>query len=385
MPTHAAHPGASTAAHVRFTGRLLIACDRHPVWSLAVLAAVAWLPHLGAGPISWHFFRAAGELVVHGQLLDAYALRPDLQFGPLTYLAATPLSLIPGYAGSLIAMACISALGVGTLCLLHAAFPPGTTAARTRWWLAAAAATCAWGEVAFRYGHLDDALALACAAAGIYAMRRGHPLGAAVLLALSVDAKPWAAPLGVVLLTAPRGRRWPAVALWAELVAIAWLPFAAGGLHSLGAAAFAIPVEPASTLSLLNLGYSATPWWCRPAQIIVGAALAWAAVRWRSLPAAFVAVFAVRLGLDPSVKAYYDVELLLGTLLCDATLLKGRMPWLTIVAAATVYAPTYLLTGADSAHAWIRTAGLLVVTAAALGLAWAQRRQGISHQSFASS
>lgn len=366
-------------------GRLVAACDRHPVRALALLMAAAWLPHVGSGLVSWHFFRAAGAIVLDGRLLDAYAQRPDLQFGPLSYLAAAPLSLLPGPASGIAAMLCMAGLGVASFALLHAAYPPPTARARAVWWLAAAAAACAWGEVAFRYGHLDDALALAFAAGGIYALRRGHPLGAAVLLALSVDAKPWSAPLAVLLWSAESRHRWPALALWAEVVVVAWLPFAAAGLRSIGAAAFAIPVEHASTLSLLGLGYTATPWWCRPAQILLGALLAFAAVKMRSIPAAVLAVFAVRLALDPSVKAYYDVELLMASLICDVTLVKGPLPWLTIIAAATVYAPTYLLTGADAAHAWVRTVGLLAVTMGAFALAWMRRREARSHLSFASS
>lgn len=339
--------------------------QRRPVVVLAILMAAASAPHVGHAPVSWRFFRTAGRLVRDGQLAGVYAAHPELQFGPVSFLASAVFSFLPPEVGRVAAMVCMAGLGVVTLALLHRLVPADRPDVQVMWWSGAAVVCAAWAELAVRYGHLDDALALTAAVAGLVALHRGHPYATAVLLALSVDAKPWAAPLGIMLLAAGR-RRWAASAVFAVIVAAAWAPFALDGLHSLNAAGFVIPVAPGSSLTLLHAGYTHTPWWCRPAQLAVGAGLAAVAIRARSLPAAFLAVFAVRLLLDPAVHAYYDVEVLLGALACDITLTRRRVPWLTVVAAATVYAPTYLLTPFPPAHAVVRTAGLVAVAAVAL-------------------
>lgn len=377
-----ADPSATAAdAHGRTRTVVVRWCDvasrasRHPVAVLTMLTVLAWVPHAGRVPISWHFFRTAGLLVRGGHLLGVYGTHPDLQFGPVSFLASTLFSFFPPDVGRAAAMLCMAALGVVTLTLVHSLVPAGRPDAQLMWWMGAAVAVCAWSEIAFRYAHLDDALALTLATAGVVALRRGHPMAAAVLLALSVDAKPWAAPLGVVLLAAGR-RRWVAVAVFAFVVAAVWSPFVFGGLHSMNAAAFRIPVAPGSSLTLLPGGFSSTPWWCRPAQIAGGALLAWAAVRARSVSAAFLCVFAVRLLLDPGMYAYYDIEAVLGALLCDVTLLRDRIPWFTVTAAVTVYAPAYVLTGLPTVHAWVRTVGLVALIAGALFLAF--RRSGPS-------
>lgn len=351
----------------RFDG-LLAWAERHPAWTITLLMLTAAAPHATTAPISWRFFRTAGELVLSGTALDTYAAHPELQFGPITFLAAAPLSAIPGAIGSTVAVIVMLGLGVATLVLLRAAVP--ITAARAGvWWLATAVAVLAWAELAVRYGHLDDALALTLIAAALYCYRHGHAVAATVLLALSVDAKPWAVPLVAVVLLLPRRQRAPHLALWAVVVAVAWLPFLLFSLHSVNAAAFTIPIDPGSGLTLLPFSGTVTPWWCRPAQLAGGLALALVAARRRSLAGIVLATFAVRLALDPSVKGYYDVEIILATLLCDLALHRARLPWLTLTAAATVFLPTYLLTSAPVAHAWLRTAGLAGLAVAGIILA----------------
>lgn len=335
--------------------------ERWPTLTLALLMIVATVPHLTAPPISWRFFHTAGNVVLNGELLTAYASHPDLQFGPLTFLAATPFAALPNAAGSLVATAFMLALGVATLAMIRKALPITTLQTVVCWWVGAGVASLAWTELAVRYGHLDDALALTLIAAAVLAHRRGHPACVALLVALSVDAKPWAVPLVALVFLSPRRTWLPSLALWALVVVACWAPFLLDTLHSMNAAAYAIPVDQASSLTLLPFTGSTTPWWCRSAQIGIGLILALVAVRQRSIGGALMATFAVRLLLDPSVKAYYDIELLLAALVCDLTLHRGRLPWFTLLATAAVYAPTYLLTPWPVLHAWIRTIGILAL------------------------
>ncbi|MGN6198194.1 hypothetical protein [Humibacter sp.] len=318
-------------------------------------------PHLTNPPISWRFFRTAGSIVLDGNVLTAYANHPDLQFGPLTFLVSAPFAALPHPIGSTFGMVFMSALGVASLCMLRSALPITTVRAVGCWWLGAGIASLAWAELAIRYGHLDDAIALTLIAAAVLAHRLGHPVVVALLLALSVDAKPWAVPLVAVVFLSPRRTWLPSLALWGAVVGACWAPFLVDTLHSMNAAAYVIPVDQASSLTLLPFTGSTTPWWCRSAQIGIGLALALSAVRYRSIGTALLATFGARLLLDPSVKAYYDIELLLAALACDLTLHRSRLPWITLLAAVTVYAPTYLLTPMPVLHAWIRTIGILLL------------------------
>lgn len=366
------HPPSSGQRGLASVVRLL---NRHPVLALTVMSAVVAAFHVDAMPISWHFFRTAGELVLNGSVLHVYSTHPQLQFGPFTFLVATPLSLLPTPVGAVVASLLMTGLGVATLTLMFKTLALRDRRASVVWWIGAAVALVAWAELAIRYGHLDDALALAFLASALFALRRGHPAFAALLLAGSVDAKPWAVPAVALLLLAER-RLWaPLFVLWGATIAACWIPFLVTSAHMINAARFAIPIEPASTLSLLPVHTTVTPWWCRPAQLLVATGLAVVAVRWRSAAAAIAVIFAVRLGLDPSVKGYYDIELILGTVLCDLALFRGRLPWATLTAAASVYAPTYLLTGLPALHAWVRTAGLIGVTIAVLVGAHSAERQ----------
>ncbi len=364
-PQRARPPLPQTTPATRMLSRL----EARPALALSAMTALVSLLHLGTVPISWRFFHLAGSLVTSGTVLQTYSANPELQFGPLTFLVCAPLSALPWSVGRAASVVVMLVLGVVTLLLVRSVLQIDDLRSSAVWWMAAAIALVAWGELAIRYGHLDDAIALTLIAAALHAQHRSRPGTAAILLAASVDAKPWAVPLVVLLLLEER-RLWPRLlGLWTAVIAVCWLPFLIFGLHSVHAAQFSIPIEPASALALLPIVDRTTPWWCRPAQLLLGVLLSFIAVRRRSPAAAVVAFFAVRLGLDPSVKGYYDIELILGTALCDLTLHRSRLPWFTILATATVYAPTYLLTGVPQIHAWVRTVGLIAVTASSLLLA----------------
>ena len=185
------------------------------------------LPHATA----WHFFEDATDLLFSGSAgggLGLYGERPDLQFGPVSILAAVPFTLL-GSLGSWAAMVFFSALGVGVVWLLRRALGMlGTGRSWNEWHLADLLAgglfVVVWGDVAVRTAHIDDAITLAAAAAGVLAIARGRPGWVVVALAVAGAAKPWGlifAPLAAVL----PGRRLVRVGAVVALAGLTWLPF----------------------------------------------------------------------------------------------------------------------------------------------------------------
>jgi hypothetical protein len=341
--------------------RFLLIADAHPAFLLAALAVVVAIAHATSVAASWHYFALAGRLIVSPIALHTYSLHPELQFGPLTALVAAPFAALPDGVGVTAAVIAMILLGVAALAHLHRIVGPHDARTRTAWWISAVIVTIGWGEVAVRYGHLDDAVALYLLVLAVRLFTSRHPFASAIALALCVDAKPWALPFVILLLLNER-RLWvPLLATWSALVTVAWAPFFLADPQTLRAMHFTIAVEPASTLALFHVPSVVTPPWCRPAQLVVALALAGIAVAFRKWAPAILAVFVTRLMLDPSVKSYYDVELLIACALCDLTIGRSRVPWLTVIGAATVYIPSYALTASPVAHAVVRTAGLAAI------------------------
>ena len=110
-----------------------------------------------------------------------------------------------------------------------------------------------WAELAVHYAHLDDALALALLMAAIHAVARSRPLAAALLLAASAGAKPWALAFVPLLLVLPRVRWHRAAAVWLAVVVAAWLPFVLADPKTLHASGFAIPNVASSSLRALGV------------------------------------------------------------------------------------------------------------------------------------
>jgi hypothetical protein len=155
-----------------------------------------------------------------------------------------------------------------------------------------------------------------------------------------------------------------ALMAWGVGLAAAWLPFVVADPRSLLAASYRIPNVAGSALRVLGASDAMTPIWCRPAQLVLGTAVAYLMWR-RQRPAAMIlAVIAVRLLLDPATYSYYTAGLVLGTLLVDTNRAKQRwtIPWFTIAAVTMVYVPNYVHVGplaAESTHGYLRAAYLL--------------------------
>lgn len=337
------------------------------VWSYGVAAA-----HPPFHGVSWHYFVTAVHSFFSSHPLSIFALHPELQMGPLTFVVTAPFVLIiPGAAGQFAAMALMVAIGL--LAVREIRSIAADRRDQRSWLVSSLLIMSVWTELAIYWGHLDDAFALYFGLLGLRLVRTVHPFGAAVALALSVDFKPWTAPLVALLLLAPP-RRWiPLGAVWIALVAIVWLPFFIGDPSTAAALHFGIRVDPASTLHLLGVRDSTTPPWVREAQIFGGFALAALAVWRRRWASVFLIVIAVRLLLDPGTKNYYDAGLLVGAGVLDVALSRIRVPVASIIAFTLVYLPSHLLQHDPPIRGVIRTVALLAVIG--IALVWPSRRQ----------
>jgi hypothetical protein len=339
-------------------------------WAWMALWAAA---HVGNSLVSWHFVATGASLLRSGSAdagLHLYAAHPELQMGPLTFLAATPLSGLPTWLSGSVAAVLIAATGPAML-LAIARLTHLTITARQRG-LAALVLLPVWAELAVQYTHLDDALALALLVAGMLAVAERRWIPAALLLAASADAKPWALGFLPLLLVLPRDRWIRAGAVWLATVVAAWLPFVLADPMTMHVGGFAIPNAASSSLRALGVTASATPSWDRPVQVLVGCVLGAVAVRrgrWLVVPAV---VLAVRMLLDPGTYSYYTAGLVLATVLVDVGWRRTRWPWVSIGVVVGLDAVRHLgpLTPTNAALGWVRAATLVGALVVALGPDW---------------
>lgn len=339
------------------------------VWTVLWFALVE--PH---GGFSWHYLRTGGELIYERPGspdggLNLYAHHPELQMGPVSFLAAGLLNPFPEHVSQFLAAAAMSLLGLVILVVAGrsaAQYFLGTGTnhqrLRQRVLIAGLAFIPMWIEVAVRFGHLDDVLALFFTALAVRSLTRGDAAATGILLALAVDSKPTAVAFLPLLLALPK-RQWLRAGLWCVgLIAIVWLPFFLGAPHSLAAAEFVIPNQPASALRRLGVGDPVTPPWVRPAQAVAGVALGCVAV-WRGRWPAVVLIGAnVRIALDPSVYTYYTASVLLGTLLWDVIGQRRLVPWWSWIALITLYGSVFVVPD-DAARGSVRLGFVAVSTA----------------------
>jgi hypothetical protein len=342
-------------------------------WFPWVWMAVWSAAQAGHALVSWHYFTTGAALLSShgpGAGLDLYATHPQLQIGPLTFLAAAPMNGLPGWLSGSVAAVVIAAAGPALLVSLSH-FPQLMVTNRQRG-LAAAVLLPVWAELAVHYTHLDDALALVLLMAGMHALSRCRVVPAALLLAASADAKPWALAFVPLLLVLPRERWWRSALVWLAAVVAAWLPFVLADPLTLQAGRFTIPNDPSSSLRALGVTAALTPVWDRPAQLLLGIGLGALAVRrgrWLVVPAV---VLAVRMLLDPGAYAYYTAGLLLATVVLDVGWRRTRWPCVSIGVAFGLYAVRKLgpLTPTVEVLGWLRVITLLAVLVVALGPKW---------------
>ena len=320
---------------------------------------------------SWHYVMTGARVLRSPDWFALYGLHPELQMGPLTFVVAEPLSLLPKEVGRVVAAAVMAAVGLLIVREVRALVPPTSALDKRRWLLISAILLVGWLEVAVRFGHLDDVMALLCGLIALRCVRTDRLGWAALLIGLSIDFKPWAVPFAAVLLIpSGRRRRILAISVAVAVVAAAWLPFLVLDPTTIRVTRFVIHVDAASSLHLLGIAGSSTPSWSRPAQVLIGAILAVIVVRMGRWTAVILVVIAVRLLLDPATQPYYDSGLLIGAAILDFATTSGRHSWRSALATTTVvlfiYLPSYLLTDLPELRGILRTAGLLTL----LGLAF---------------
>jgi hypothetical protein len=300
--------------------------------------------HAHSAGQSWHFFAEGGRLLTSGGAaggLHLYATHPVLQMGPLALAVSAVLNMLGAGTGRVIALVAMSASGLPLLAAVWRLLPAPERLRLGRLLAGGLLFLPVWTELTTHFGHLDDVLALCLAVAAVHAVSRRHPVWAGLALAAAADAKPWAAAFVVLLLALPRRDRWPALGAFVAGVAVAWLPFVVADPHTLMAARFVIPNDYSSALRVIGVNSAGTPWWDRSAQLALGAAGGYLAVRRGRWPAVILIVLALRILLDPGVYAYYTSGVLLGTLMVDLLISRWRLPWTTAVAAALLYAARF--------------------------------------------
>lgn len=312
-----------------------------PVWPALWGWTVVWalIQVRGAGG-TWRYF-LQGEGLLFGQGpgsgLHLYAAHPELQIGPISFVAAWLIHFIGPMHGRVLAVLLMSCTGPLLLAALWRLAP--TRRAPGRLLGAGLVFLPGWALLATHAGHLDDVLALSFGVAAMSTAARRHPVLTGLLLAAAADSKPWAAAF-VALLLVFRGRSLVlGLASWAAGLAVAWLPFVLYDPHTLNAAHFTIEVARSSSLRLLGVMASATPSWDRPAQLLLGCGLAAVAVlrgRWAGVIALATAA---RVLLDPEVYGYYTSGVLLGAVAHDLIGTRHRWPVLTLAGTLTLYVP----------------------------------------------
>ncbi len=325
-------------------------------WHVALLAlwSALWYQALSRrGGLSWHFFSDGGRLLI-GQHWDqftapgglhVFASYPRLQFGPVTYAAGALMQFLGPDHGMVAAQVLMAGTGLALVYLLERTAlraRPDVTADQMR--LVTLGGGTAflpiWMILSVRFAHLDDVLALTFATLAVWALVAGKGALTGVFLALSASSKPWALAFLPLLLAVPPGPRLRAAGWAAGLMALAWGPFVLADRDAFDVVGFSISNVPGSGLRALGLDNPTTPSWDRPAQLLVGGALAAAAAMRRRWPAVVILASAARVALDPNTYLYYAAGIVLGALMWDMLGARRPAPLWSLASVAVLVADT---------------------------------------------
>ncbi|HYM49887.1 MAG TPA: hypothetical protein VET65_04865 [Candidatus Limnocylindrales bacterium] len=294
----------------------------------------AWVPSNPSG-LSWHFFASGSRILFSGSGLDLYAAHPELQIGPLAFVAAAPFALL-GNAGQWVALIAMTAAGPLCLSWIAPLVPPRHR--RLRILLCALALMPAWTVLSVRFGHLDDVLALALAVVALRAVAANRAGAAGLALAGAVAAKPWALGFLPMLLVLDH-RRLAAIGTALAGVAAAWAPFLIASPGTLRALQPPESVAPSSVLRVLGYRGDLVPAWDRVGQFLLEPALALAPVVRRRWPGLFLVAVAVRLAMDPKDNPYYVGGAALAAVIVDLLMTRWTVPWTTLSTVVLLWQP----------------------------------------------
>lgn len=345
---------------------------------LGTFMVVAGSQHLGPSN-DWQYFTWGSQVLfgsdetlrIGGFVAEAdglgglhlFAEHPFLQIGPPALLLAALLQVGPG-DGIYVAGAVIQAMALTSVWCIDRAFRDRGRHLPLTVLLGGSLVTVVWGSLS-HYRHLDDALTLTCLAAASLALTRERWVSAGLLLGLGAAAKPWGVVVLVLVLVAPRHRdRLHALLAALGVLIASWAPFVLADPATLGIGTYHLTASAGSPLAVLGLSDALGQSWLRPVQFLLGAFLAGWLVHRGRWPAAALVAFSLRLLLDPNVYPYYSAGIVLAALLVDTTLMRCRLPLLTIWATmswlATLTAPE------STALGWARVTTYVVLVIAAV-------------------
>jgi hypothetical protein len=351
-------------------------------WRYVLLVCIALLMFLGGvGRLTtdndWQFFSWGGDILFgthrafvrsSGRISGAapggfhtYASYPFLQIGPPALLLGKALHRGPR-DGLLLAGAMTQALGLCAVYCLDRAFRANDERMHRLQVLVGGSLTLTvWGSVT-HFTHLDDALTLASLAAACWALTHGRFTTAGALLGLSAATKPWGVVLLILVLAAPSRRESLRAATAAVAVVVAvWGPFIAVDRTTLRLGDVNLPISPGSVLSVIGVGSLHRPEQLRLMQLGVGLLLATLITLRGGWPIAALGAFAWRLLLEPSAYAYYDAAVVVAAFMADLSLLRRRLPVLTLVTTALWMLTLVLPPGTEAALHLGEYTGLVIV------------------------
>lgn len=338
-------------------------------WRYVIVAIVSLASAVVAGGRGdWNEFVTAGRAMLGSAGLHVYELHRDVQTGPLSLLLARLFALTP--RNGFVLCAIVSG-GLGLLAIrLHerTARPlQPSTDFDVLVLIGGCLVAFTWAKLG-GYGHLDDAITLACGVVALHQVRSGRPLRAGLAIGIAIATKPWGVIFLPLTLASPQ-RRFRSPVAAAAVAAVAWLPFIIGAPGSLKALRPTVHIAPDSVLNLIGLTDQSLPDWTRIAQLVACLAIGMFLVLRNRPEAVIAAAVAVRIATDPATWSYYTPGLVIGVLIWDL-LDRRRLPWATL-AVVVGLAPTWLVPS-DSVRAVLRTAVAVGV------VGWAVLRQPAS-------
>ena len=310
---------------------------------------------------TWHYVVTGSKFLFTGSGLHLYAVHPELQMGPLTFVVTAPMVLLLpiGVAHALI-IAGMATVGLTVLRLVQRLIPADRPVPPLTFLAVGVLFTAVWAELSARWGHPDDAGALLLMVVALALLQEQRTALMALSLAAAVDFKPWAVAAVPLLFAAHRSTWLRSAMIIGAGIAAVWLPFFLADRHALRALRFSIPNVADSSLRILGVHDGFTPPWLRTVQLGLAALLAiLLALRGKSA-SVILAVIAIRLLFDPATKGYYTSGLLVGTALIDLAEL-GKRAWLTLAATLFLFLPNYLLGSYPMTRGVMRAAVLLTI------------------------
>jgi hypothetical protein len=310
-----------------------------------------------------------GHILGYHAGLHIYAQHSELQIGPLPLLVAGALSYLSRGMGQIVWLTLTYGCAFSVLRTAeHIAIQRGCVErrAQTTTIVAGAALLAAWTQVG-RYGHLDEAAAIALIALATRFIHDGkcHWWLAPILIGTAAMCKPWAIAAAPMLLAGPPGRRLRSMFVTLGSAIVWWLPFIAADARTVDALrSFANVVMSRSTLRAFGFPvFHGAPKNSRLLEIVLGAALAtWAALRGRWLAVPLV-VLAARLLIEPRWFTYYGGAIMAAALLWDVGQ-DRRWPWMTLLVGALEFVVQFLAPATIGVVAHLAVIGAVAATVA---------------------